>query len=321
MEDAARGLRLPGLELLLGKGAVADSGSETPEGWLFRRFGVQRRGDWPVAALTLLADGADPGRGFWMRADPVSLRADGARLVLADSAAFRISAEEAGALAQALSRHFRDDGLEFRPLRPQRWYLRLPSAPALVCRAPREAAGRHVDEFLPAGPDALHWHRLMNEAQMLLHRHPVNEAREERGEPPVNSVWPWGAGRLPDAAAATCAAAWSDEPLATGLARLAGVECRPLPPSAALWLQEAAGGGEALAVLDELGAAARGGGATWREALQALEKSWFAPLAEALRSRRLARLAVSCPGAERSRELVVEAGDFRKFWRGPKPLA
>ncbi|HEX9180327.1 MAG TPA: hypothetical protein VF859_08040, partial [Burkholderiales bacterium] len=222
MEAAARGLRLPGLELLLGKGAVADSGGETVEGWLFRRFGLERRGDWPVAAVTLLADGGDPGRNIWMRADPVSLRADGARLVLGDGAQLRIAPEEAAALTEALNHHFRDDGLEFQPRSPRRWYLRLPAAPAMSTRAPDQAAGRHVDEWLPAGPDALHWHRLMNEAQMLLHQHPLNEAREERGEPPVNSVWLWGAGAVPDHARASFAGVWSDHPLAAGLARLAG---------------------------------------------------------------------------------------------------
>ncbi|HEX6827670.1 MAG TPA: regulator, partial [Burkholderiales bacterium] len=106
MEDAGSGLRLPGLEWLLGKGTIADSAGESFEGWLCRSFGVERRGDWPVAALTLLADCGDPATDVWLRADPVSLRADGARLVLADSAALRLSPGEAASLTQTLSRHF-----------------------------------------------------------------------------------------------------------------------------------------------------------------------------------------------------------------------
>jgi len=43
----------------------------------------------------------------------------------------------------------------------------------------------------PKGVEALHWHQLFNEIQMLLFSHPVNEAREVRGELPVNSVWLW----------------------------------------------------------------------------------------------------------------------------------
>ena len=320
MEDAARGLRLPGLELLLGKGSVTVSAGASFEDWLFRRFGCQRAGDWPVAPVTLLADGTDPGPAFWLRADPVCLRAEGARLVLADSAAFAISAEEAEALAQALNRHFHEDGLEFRALRPERWYLRLAAAPAITTHALPEAAGRSVDECLPAGPDALRWHRLLNEAQMLLHRHPVNEAREERDAPPVNSVWLWGGGRLPQAVSAPFAAAWNDEPLAAGLARLAGIPARPLPACGAEWLREAAEG-EMLLVLDGLRAPARLGDAfAWRETVQALEKSWFAPLAAALQAKRLAGIRLASPGGAGSRELAVEAADLRKFWRGPKRL-
>ena len=36
--------------------------------------------------------------------------------------------------------------------------------------------------------------RLMTELQMLLHEHPVNEARAARGVPTVNAVWLWGGG-------------------------------------------------------------------------------------------------------------------------------
>jgi hypothetical protein len=34
----------------------------------------------------------------------------------------------------------------------------------------------------------------MNEAQMILHDHPVNARRAARGLPPANSVWLWGFG-------------------------------------------------------------------------------------------------------------------------------
>lgn len=323
IEDACRGLRLPGLESLLGKGTVVQSESESVEGWLFHHFGCPRAGDWPVAPVTLLADGADPGRDFWLRADPVFLRADGAHLVLADSAAFRISPDEAGALAQALNRHFRDDALEFQPLRPDRWYLRLPAAPAMTTRSLHEAAGRSVDGCLPAGPDALRWHRLLNEVQMALHGHPVNESREERGEVPVNSVWFWGGGALPEALSSPLSGVWSDEPLAAGLARLAGITARPLPGSAETWLGEAAAAdGEVLLVLEGLRAPARLGDAFgWRETVQALERSWFAPLAAGLQAKRLAGMTVTSPGEARCCELSVDAADFWKFWRGPRRLS
>jgi hypothetical protein len=57
-----------------------------------------------------------------------------------------------------------------------------------------QAAGRNVRGLLPKGAEAARWHRVFNEIQMLLFAHPVNEAREARGELPVNSLWLWGGG-------------------------------------------------------------------------------------------------------------------------------
>jgi hypothetical protein len=44
------------------------------------------------------------------------------------------------------------------------------------------------------------WRRLQNELQMILHDHPVNEARLERGELSINSVWLYGCGSSKDIA-------------------------------------------------------------------------------------------------------------------------
>jgi hypothetical protein len=40
------------------------------------------------------------------------------------------------------------------------------------------------------------WRTRMNEIQMLLHDHPVNQAREARGERAINGLWCWGGGKL-----------------------------------------------------------------------------------------------------------------------------
>lgn len=318
-DDAGGDVSLPGLETLLGKGTVADTESGDAEGWLCRKFGLQRRGDWPVAPLGLLADGGNPGTDFWLRADPVFLRADARELVLAGTPA-RISREEADALTAALSRHFEPDGLAFRAPGADRWYLRPSAPPAIETRTPGEAAGRHVDAYLPSGADALRWHTWLNEIQMLLHAHPVNEARENRGELPVNSVWIWGGGVLPANAVSPFARVCSDEPTAAGLALTAKAEQRALPGTAEEWLSENPRDGQ-LAVLDQLREPAyRGDGTAWREAAESLDEAWFAPLAAALREKRMARLEIHAPGLPRGRRAVVEAADFWKFWRRARRL-
>ena len=51
--------------------------------------------------------------------------------------------------------------------------------------------------YLPTGKDGKQWHTVLNEMQILLHTAQVNIERERRGDLPINSLWFWGSGRLP----------------------------------------------------------------------------------------------------------------------------
>src|SRR5260221_12068527 len=191
---------LAAAETLIARGRRRRIASVSPEGWLFGRFGLAKQRDWPVAPYTLLADGGAPERHYWMRADPVHLQVGRDSLGLSDSAAFDVSRAESEALVETLNHHFGQTML-FYPLRPARWYVRLEKAPDMQTTPAAAARGVAIDEKLPSGPDAMSFHALMNEAQMLLHEHPVNAEREARGEPALNSVWFWGGGGI-DAAKA-----------------------------------------------------------------------------------------------------------------------
>ena len=194
--------RLPGLERLLARGRRADREALSTEEWLAREFGCD---DAPLAAgaLSLLADGSDdgagPGTDLWIRIDPVHLRVGRERLALVPGEAFAVSRAEAEALVESINRHFSAE-MTVYPLHPKRWCARvvLPDAPH--ADPPLEIAGEDMSAMLAPGSRRGRWHALQNEIQMLLHDHPVNAAREARGEPAVNSVWCWGAGRLPGAA-------------------------------------------------------------------------------------------------------------------------
>src|SRR3990170_3774302 len=76
-------LRLPSLETLLARGTVVRQPALERDAWLCRAFGVTKQQDWPVAPLTLAADGVDPQHYYWLRADPVELRMERNRLVMA----------------------------------------------------------------------------------------------------------------------------------------------------------------------------------------------------------------------------------------------
>jgi hypothetical protein len=61
---------------------------------------------------------------------------------------------------------------------------------------PAALAGRNIHDYLPGGPDGARMRSRMNELQMVLHEHPVNERRTSTRAAPVNALWLWGFGTL-----------------------------------------------------------------------------------------------------------------------------
>ena len=317
-EEAYREPDLPGLRTLLACASATRSSARDMEEWLCRAFNVDKQRDWPVAALTLAADGVSPGDAYWLRADPVHLHLDSGQLILADGRTFVITREEADSLIMSLNAHFSDAGLTFLAPHPERWYLRLDKPPQIQTRTLAEAAGRNIDEFLPSGAESIYWHRVCNEIQMVLHHHAVNEAREAGGNPPVNSVWLWGGGRLPTVAGKPYAHVWTDEHLAKGLAKASGTAASSLTQDARTWLAQNPVAGVHLLVLDSLRAAAQYRDRDrWSENVKQLEARWFTPLMAALRRGELEELAISSGFWS----FALARKDLWKLWRRGKELA
>jgi hypothetical protein len=315
--SAPAGARHPSLELVLARARRSSSSSRVFESWLAEAFDIPDA-VLPAGALTLLGEGRQPGDSLWARADPVHLRLMRERLILAPGAAFELRRDEAEALARALNEHFAGQ-LQIEVLAPACWCARLGRALASAAPSPLAAAGRDVQLSLPAESGGLQ--ELLNEAQMLLHAHPVNAAREERGDPPVNSVWIWGAGRAPARAEGRWSSVSAQDPVVLGLARLAGARARPLAASAQAWLEHSPEDGRHLVVLDGLRAPfALLHEAEYHEAIEALEQGWFAPLLAALRAGRIGMLSVHVPDAAESLSFELIRGDLRRFWRRARPL-
>jgi hypothetical protein len=308
----------PALQLLLARGRRSSSGPAALETWYAQAFGLEEA-PLPAGALTALAFGMDPAEGFWLRADPVHLRADRDRVLLMPGTGFAISADEARQLCEELNRHFSDQFV-LHAFAPDCWGLLATSAIALQTRPPIEIAGRDIDAELPGK----RWHALLNEVQMALYQHAVNTAREARGVPVINSIWLWGAGTPPDEGQMRHASRWQSvsavDPVALGLAKLAGTRHHALAAGAAPWLGRAPEDGRHLLVLDSLrGPHALGDAEALAGGLQALEEDWFAPLLAALRAGRIGMLTVHVPDAGASFETA--RGDLRRFWRRPRPLS
>jgi hypothetical protein len=283
-------------------------------------FGVPNEQDTPVAALMLDADGGDPQHYYWLCADPVHVRADRNRLVIAGRPT-DIDAAEAREFTAALNQHFAADGIVFCAPSPLRWYLRVERAPQMVTTPLARALNRSVEHHLPQGIDALAWNRVINEAQMILHAHPANEAREARGASVANSVWLWGGGTLPAIAHPSYATVWSDDHLPRALAAAAGVAHHNLPRDGAAWLEVATGGDDML-VLDAPAHALRAGDlGAWREELVSLDRDWIAPLLAALRNKKISALTLVACNSDSLLEASLAPSALWRFWRRARPLA
>jgi hypothetical protein len=325
--DICRDLALDSLRKFLTRAQRLSFAAIDTTTWLCQAFEVEKQLDWPVAPLTLTVDGGEPGDAYWLRADPVHLQARRDQLRLADSTILNVSRQEADELVAALNRHFSGDGMTFLAPRSGRWYLRLAHRPEIITHAPDSVAGSNINAFLPAGKDALSWHRIFNEIQMLLHAHPLNDAREAKNEMAINSVWLWGGGAKTAVPGRNFSAVWSDNALASALAAVAGVHAAALPDHAGCWLG-AAGAAPApdnaqhLIVLEQLNAAVQYGNVgRWRENIATLEHDWISPLVQALQRRQISRLTLVSPGAGCCERFEATPLDLLKFWRKSRPLS
>lgn len=193
-------------------------------------FDVLPRG-WPVAAVSRQHARGDAAGSAWLRADPAYVRPDinGARL-LAIGDALQLDDAEAESLLRTLRPLFGDAGMPIEATSPSRWFLRLdPGAPLPTLADPDHALGADFFDHLPPGDSGRRWRALLSEAQVTLHQHPLNAERAARGLAPVNSVWFWGAGRMPDRVASDFASIASDDDAIEAFAAAAGVPVSPLP--------------------------------------------------------------------------------------------
>ena len=316
------------LELLLARARLERVSAKGLEATLFNLMGVRRdpAQDLPIAAVTRLADTGDmPDEiqgAWWIRADPVHLRADQVQLVLMDSYMLSITREEADAMIAQFNVFFADDDWCLEAPHPERWYLRLPHDPGVRTYDITEVLGRHIDGFLPSGAQGKCWHAVLNEIQMLFHSSPVNQAREMRGAAPINSVWLWGGGVLPQAISTTAwSAVWSNEPVASGLARLAGIPHASVPESVGAWLStlgplrtlsESAAGAHLIVLDDGYRDALYGDVSAWGAAMERMANQWFAPLVDALKQRQLESVSICTADGRMFR---ITPSLLRRFWK------
>lgn len=292
-------------------GSPVDRGAAAP----LRFFGLPARGgDLPLAALAYRGEGGDPAADYWLRADPVHLHPDMARLLLFAAPDIEVAREEAQELAAGAGELLADAGsLEVRA--PARWYLRLRQPVRIETTPPADVCGEDIQRALPAGEEGAAWRRRLNEIQMVLAAHPVNQAREGQGRPTFNSVWFWGGGTMPEVPPSRLASVMSEEPVVRGLALAAGVPRVGAGQDFDAWWSNGVSPGRHLVWLPIDNPRAGRDPAGWAEWLGRVEDDWFDPLLNALRAGRIGRLILH-PGDGRA--WCVTAAARWCFWRRPR---
>lgn len=177
---------------------------QTPEALLFQQLGIAKTLDDPLAALLQAAeqqveplnttDKSVHSPVWLVQAVHMALQRDTFSLqeVLA------LTTDEYSTLTALFNSHFKTEGYRFFPSQHQYyWFLTTPRPIVASTHLAQAVLNQNVQLFQPTGSDAKTLRQLMNEAQMLLHEHPINGARAANQIAAVNSVWVSGGGGLP----------------------------------------------------------------------------------------------------------------------------
>jgi hypothetical protein len=164
----------------------------------FEAIRLQQLGYTPPAGANLGAGLAalyagvkNPSETVWLaELSAISVGREGA--TIAHPASFEVTTNEADALYDAVSGLWADRFISALPINARQWRIWLDPSASTRSLTPAATAEMRLSDWWPQEDSLREWRRLLNEIQMVWHEHPVNLARAERGEVPINSLWLFG---------------------------------------------------------------------------------------------------------------------------------
>ncbi|MCL4748437.1 MAG: hypothetical protein KJZ83_23950, partial [Burkholderiaceae bacterium] len=172
---------------------VSDSADDAPivrespaDRWLRARLGAPEHDTIEAYGSYALASDA-PSPRWSLRPANVLVGFD--HLRLADPDELELDAADANELAATAAPLFAEFGYRLHASAPDRWFFTANEQPLIDACAWTQAAGRSIEAYMPRGPDARRWRRLLTDVQMHWHDHPVNARRERNARPAVNMLW------------------------------------------------------------------------------------------------------------------------------------
>ena len=274
----------------------------TLEPSLCKQFGVKKQSDWPLAPITLMGEGAQQEAGYWFLVHPVHFVLQRDFFSLGD--AVNLTADETELLVADFNQHFSQDGLRFLPSKSGEFlYLHVNDDVEVATYLLPEAMGRDVGKRMPHGKQGMKFQALLNEVQMLLHDHPINRAREEKGLLALNSLWLSGGGgfkKINQSAQKPAFKLFANDALSMGLAKWSGISIGLVKDYASLKL-----------ACDSVIVIANNSN---------LESDWFAPMLKGLKQKELETLRCHFDVHGMTFTLHLNPRDTWKFWRKLKPI-
>jgi len=155
-----------------------------------------------------------------------------------DYSAGHITDGEAGVLVEALQENLGNEYVRFFQGVGYRHLCKIKGREDTLlaeCTPPHDIPGEEIGRFLPRGRGSDFLRDLMSRSVEVLSGHPVNRAREGRGEKPANMIWLfWGSGVMPQLPSfeekyGVRAALTSGVDLLRGLGKMSGVESLAIP--------------------------------------------------------------------------------------------
>lgn len=288
---------LSAFELLLSRGSYCRGAAKSLEQTLSELFAVANTdsSDFPAGALTRYLVKGNVDINKWaMRADPVYIQPNREHLVLLGNSGLDLSFKEAEEIVSDINQTYHDTAWQLIVLTAKQWIIEQEQPQQIHCHSLREATGKNINDYMVKGSDEKKWHGLMNELQMLLHAHPVNQQRQMQGLPTVNSLWFWGSGMLPapssdnENAFVQC---WSDETISLALSRLNNVPRTDLPEDAQMWLKQAITPGKHFIFLETLDTdLVRSDPLEWWQSFSDFVAQWLTPMVAAIKQNGIGQL-------------------------------
>lgn len=266
-----------------------------------------------AAALRYLDDTGETPPGYCLAADPIHLQVGREQIIMGAREDMEITADEANALRDLLEADITRQGARLEITRPDHWYLFPATTPEADFAPDRDLAGKGIRDHMPSGVNAGPWRTLISDAQILLHECAPNQQRTAEGKVPVNSLWLWGGGALPEApdVRSPWTTAASDDAVVRGGARLAGCgHVMAVPKDFGDWPLNGPG-------LIAFARPTRLDGEAWRQTVAELEERWFRPLLDPLSQKALAELNLIALNGKRYR---ITPRLIRRWWKRAHPL-